>query len=187
MKCEPTILPGVVVLTPRIFPDDRGFFLETYNDLKYAEFGIKNPFVQDNLSRSCKGTLRGLHYQLPHTQGKLVSVIRGEVFDVAVDIRRGSDTFGQWTGHLLSEDNHAQLWIPAGFAHGFCVLSDEADFLYKCTDHYAPNCDHGILWNDPEIGIEWPIEAPLLSDKDARQPRLKDVPEADLPSCRIGA
>ena len=164
-----------------VFEDDRGFFLETYHAQKYKEIGLTQVFVQDNHSHSRRGTLRGLHYQLNHPQGKLVYVITGEIFDVAVDIRRGSPTFGQWTGTLLSERNKRQLFIPAGFAHGLCVLSETADVMYKCTDLYAPGDEYGILWSDPTIDIVWPMENPILSEKDAKNPTLKDVPEECLP------
>jgi dTDP-4-dehydrorhamnose 3,5-epimerase len=166
-----THLPGVLVLEPKVFGDARGFFLETYREERYRELGIVGPFVQDNWSRSRKGILRGLHLQHPKGQGKLVMVTRGSVFDVAVDVRVGSPTFGQWYACELSEENKRQLWIPPGFAHGFCVTSDECDFVYKCTEAYAPECERSIQWNDPAIGIRWPLEAPLLSKKDeAAQP-----------------
>jgi len=181
LKCTETLLPGVLLIEPQAFEDVRGFFLEIYHQQKYLEVGMDTPFVQDNHSHSCRNTLRGLHYQLSHPQGKLVYVIRGEVFDVAVDIRRGSPFFGRWTGSILSEANRRQLYIPPGFAHGFCVLSDTADVLYKCTDFYAPGDEHGILWSDPAIGIDWPHQDPVLSQKDAANPRLRDVPEELLP------
>lgn len=181
LKCTEKSIPGVLLIEPMVFEDDRGFFLETYHEKKYPEAGIDKPFVQDNHSHSCRGTLRGLHYQLKHPQGKLVYVIRGEVFDVAVDIRRGSSTFGQWTGTILSEKNKHQLFIPEGFAHGLCVISETADVLYKCTDLYAPGDEYGILWSDPVIGIDWPVENPVLSEKDAESPRLMDVPEELFP------
>jgi len=181
LKCTEKSIPGVLLIEPMVFEDDRGFFLETYHEKKYPEAGIDKPFVQDNHSHSCRGTLRGLHYQLKHPQGKLVYVIRGEIFDVAVDIRRGSTTFGQWTGTILSEKNKHQLFIPEGFAHGFCVISEIADVLYKCTDLYAPGDEYGILWSDPVIGVDWPVENPVLSEKDAESPRLMDVPEELFP------
>jgi len=181
LKCTEKSIPGVLLIEPMVFEDDRGFFLETYHEKKYPEAGIDKPFVQDNHSHSCRGTLRGLHYQLKHPQGKLVYVIRGEVFDVAVDIRRGSSTFGQWTGTILSEKNKHQLFIPEGFAHGLCVISETADVLYKCTDLYAPGDEYGILWSDPVIGVDWPVENPVLSEKDAESPRLMDVPEELFP------
>jgi dTDP-4-dehydrorhamnose 3,5-epimerase len=150
--------------------------MELFHEKRYAEAGLPGPFVQDNFSRSAKGILRGLHFQQPHAQGKLVQVFAGAVYDVAVDIRRGSPTFGRWVGVELSADNRRQLWVPPGFAHGFCVLSESADFHYKCTDFYSPASEHGIAWNDPELGIPWPVKSPLLSPKDSAAPRLKDAP-----------
>jgi dTDP-4-dehydrorhamnose 3,5-epimerase len=177
MRVEPTALPGVLVVEPRIFGDGRGIFLETFHAERYAAAGIVGPFVQDNFSRSKKGTLRGLHFQEPRPQGKLVQVLRGRVFDVAVDVRRGSRTFGKWLGLELDSEWQRQLWIPPGFAHGFYVLSDEADFMYKCTALYAPEVERSIRWNDPALAIAWPIDvAPLLSKKDAEAPLLADVP-----------
>lgn len=181
MKVIETNLPGVLIIEPRIFGDTRGFFQETWSQEKYREIGISKSFVQDNLSFSTKGVLRGLHYQQPNTQGKLVSVVQGEVFDVAVDIRVGSPNFGKWTGVIISGENHRQLWVPPGFAHGFCVLSDTTYFTYKCTDIYTPAAEGGIMWNDPGIGIEWPLQDIILSDKDQVYPRLKDVPVERLP------
>lgn len=175
MKVLPTELPGVLIIDPKVFGDDRGFFYESFQARRYEEAGIRGPFVQDNVSRSVKGTLRGLHFQEPQPQGKLVTVLRGSVFDVAVDVRRGSPTFGRWVGVELSEATRRQLWIPAGFAHGFCVTSDSADFAYKCTDYYAPEHEQSVLWNDPDLGIQWPVDAPLLSKKDAAAPRLRDA------------
>jgi dTDP-4-dehydrorhamnose 3,5-epimerase len=175
MKIVETSLPGVLILEPKIFADDRGFFLETYHLARYAHAGVGGAFVQDNFSRSARGTLRGLHFQEPNAQGKLVYVTRGSVFDVAVDIRRGSPTFGRWCGTELSEENHRQMWIPGGFAHGFCVTSDTADFTYKCTEQYVPAANRGILWNDPDLGIDWPVETPLLSAQDRVAPRLRDA------------
>ena len=182
MKCTNTAIPGVVVIEPAAFGDKRGFFMETWRQERYAALGITGPFVQDNLSFSTRGVLRGLHYQQPHAQGKLVSVVQGEVFDVAVDIRHGSPTFGQWVGVALSGDNHKQLWVPPGFAHGFCVLSETAYFTYKCTDVYTPAAEGGIAWDDPDIGIKWPIDAVSLSEKDTVYPRLKDVSTEKLPT-----
>lgn len=172
MKAMPTALKDVFILEPKVFGDARGFFLESFNARAFAQAtGLDVSFVQDNHSRSRKGVLRGLHYQIQQPQGKLVRVVRGAVFDVAVDLRRSSPTFGQWAGVELSEDNHRQFWVPAGFAHGFVVLSDSADFLYKTTDYYAPEHERSIAWNDAAIGIDWPLAAhgigePLLSDKD---------------------
>ena len=171
MKVTRTEIPDVLVLEPKVFGDARGFFLESYNEKVFREAtGLGVTFVQDNHSRSGKGVLRGMHYQLKHAQGKLVRVVRGSVFDVAVDVRRSSPTFGKWVGVELSEENHRQFWIPPGFAHGFIVLSDSADFLYKATDYYAPEHERCIAWDDPEIGIVWPDvgAAPLLSEKDRR-------------------
>jgi dTDP-4-dehydrorhamnose 3,5-epimerase len=171
-----TELPGVLLLEPRSFEDARGSFMEVFHAGRYAEVGIPRAFVQDNLSRSVQGTLRGLHFQEPHGQGKLVQVLAGAVHDVVVDVRRGSPTFGRWTAMELSADNRLQLWVPPGFAHGFCVLSERADFFYKCTDFYAPASERSIAWNDPELAIPWPLSSPLLSPKDAAAPRLKDAP-----------
>jgi dTDP-4-dehydrorhamnose 3,5-epimerase len=176
LKISETELPGVLLLEPKRFGDDRGFFMELFHAKRYAEAGIPGPFVQDNFSRSAKGILRGLHFQQPQAQGKLVQVFAGAVYDVAVDVRRGSPTFGKWVGVELSADNRRQLWVPAGFAHGFCVLSESADFHYKCTDFYSPATEQGIAWNDPDLGIPWPVTSPLLSPKDAAAPRLKDAP-----------
>lgn len=176
MRFTPTELPGVIIVDPTVFGDDRGFFMETYHEAKFREGGIAEPFVQDNHSRSAKGVLRGLHYQLPNPQGKLVRVVSGVVFDVAVDIRRGSPSFGRWVGVELSAENKRQLWVPAGFAHGFCVTSEHAEVVYKCTTLYDGPNDRGIRWNDPEIGIEWPVESPLLSEKDRVAPFLSDAP-----------
>jgi dTDP-4-dehydrorhamnose 3,5-epimerase len=176
-----TDLPGVLILEPKVFGDDRGFFMETWNGRRYEERGIPNTFVQDNLSFSARGVLRGLHFQNPQAQGKLVSVLHGEVFDVAVDIRRGSPTFGRWTGVTLSAENKRQFWVPPDFAHGFVVTSEDALFSYKCTDYYAPEHDGSILWNDPEIGIDWPVESPTLSNKDANAPPLTAMPDGSLP------
>ena len=172
-----TPIEGLYIIEPRVFPDERGFFMESYNKRKFEEIGLTMDFVQDNHSRSRRGVLRGLHFQLLHPQGKLVRVTRGEVFDVVVDIRKGSLTFGKWYGLILSEENKKMFYIPEGFAHGFLVLSDEADFLYKCTDYYYPDEDDGIIWNDPDIGIDWPLDGiePILSEKDRKRPRLKEL------------
>lgn len=179
MKVTPTAIPDVLLIEPKVFGDDRGFFFESFNQKAFNEVtGLEVNFVQDNHSRSGQGVLRGLHYQVQQPQGKLVRVVRGAVFDVAVDIRQGSATFGQWVGTELSENNHAQLWIPQGFAHGFMVLSESADFLYKTTDYYAPLHERCIVWNDPDIGIDWPTAMrPLLSSKDQAGKRLVDADE----------
>lgn len=166
MKFLPTALPEVIIIEPDLHRDGRGFFLETYHGLKYRDGGVAACFVQDNHSSSARDTLRGLHAQLRHPQGKLVRVLRGEVYDVAVDIRRGSPTFLRWVGITLSAENFRQCYIPPGFAHGFCVRSDYAEFEYKCTDYYDPTAELRILWNDPAIGIDWPVQTPILSDKD---------------------
>ncbi|MCA6119365.1 dTDP-4-dehydrorhamnose 3,5-epimerase [Bradyrhizobium sp. WSM 1738] len=175
MNVIATALPEVLVLEPRLFGDQRGFFLETYQLPRYAEYGISRPFVQDNMSRSSHGVLRGLHLQNPFTQGKLVTALRGRVLDVAVDVRVGSPRFGRHVAVELSEENRRQLWVPRGFAHGFVVLSETADFFYKCDDLYSPKDEVSIRWDDPAIGIDWGIEAPSLSAKDADAPLLKDV------------
>ena len=175
MKISHSKLNGCVIIEPRVFGDERGFFLETFQAVRYEqEAGIDLPFVQDNHSRSARGVLRGLHFQKTKPQGKLVRVVRGEVYDVAVDIRKGSATFGEWEGIILSEDNKKQVWVPPGFAHGFIVLSDTADFEYKCTDYYDPNDEGCILWNDPDLGIPWPVANPVLSTKDENAKRLVD-------------
>jgi dTDP-4-dehydrorhamnose 3,5-epimerase len=181
VKVIPTSLPGAVVIEPQVFGDARGYFYESYNQAKYAAAGITTAFVQSNVSRSSKGVLRGLHYQWPNPQGKLVSVLEGEVYDVAVDIRRGSPTFGQWAGVMLTADNHRHFWIPEGFAHGFCVLSEYATFAYQCTALYDAKADAGIRWDDAALAIDWPISAPQLSDKDLKTPLLADVPAERLP------
>lgn len=169
MQVTTTRLPDVLIIEPRLFGDERGFFLESWNRNTWKDSSVDVDFVQDNHSRSEQGVLRGLHYQIQQPQGKLVRVTRGEVFDVAVDIRRSSSTFGQWVGVHLSAENHKQLWVPPGFAHGFYVTSDSADFQYKCTDYYAPEYERALQWNDPAVGIEWPLvdgSSPALSDKD---------------------
>ena len=176
MKVTQTSIPGLLVLEPKVFGDSRGFFMESFNARTFRELtGLDVDFVQDNHSRSGKGVLRGLHYQIQQAQGKLVRVVRGSVFDVAVDLRRGSPTFGQWEGVELSEENQRQLWIPPGFAHGFLVTSDSADFVYKTTDYYAPEHERSLLWNDPAVGVAWPLEGtPLLSAKDVAGKMLAD-------------
>jgi dTDP-4-dehydrorhamnose 3,5-epimerase len=176
MNLIETALPGVLLLQPKVFGDVRGFFLESWNRQTFAELGLELDFVQDNHSRSAKGVLRGLHYQLNEPQGRLVRVVSGTVFDVSVDLRRSSPHFGKWVGHELSADNQRMLWVPPGFGHGFLVLSDTADFLYKTTAYYAPEWDRGIRWDDPQIGVQWPLAGgPVLSAKDQVQPLLKDA------------
>lgn len=181
LQVIPQAIPEVKLVIPDVFGDARGFFQETFKAEKYFEAGITVPFVQDNWSHSTKGTLRGLHYQLPNPQDKLVWVVRGEIFDVAVDVRRGSPTFGQWVGAILSAVNHHQFFVPAGFAHGFCVMSDEADFMYKCSAYYSPRDEKGILWSDPALGIPWPVTNPILSKRDAVMSCLADMKPEDLP------
>jgi len=180
MKVEQTKLDGVLLVTPNVFGDDRGFFMETYNQEKAQELGLPTKFVQDNHSKSSKGVLRGLHFQNPQWQGKLVRVVQGEIFDVAVDIRDGSPTFGEWVGAYLNDENRQQLYVPEGFAHGFVVTSDTAEVIYKCTSLYAPEQEGSIMWSDPEIGIEWPVESPLLSDKDNNAMYLRDIPKMSV-------
>ncbi len=175
MKIIETELPGVLIIEPQVFGDERGFFLESFHAERYREAGIDMAFVQDNHSRSRKGVLRGLHFQRRHPQGKLVRASRGSIFDVAADIDPASPTFGQYVGVTLSDENHRQMWIPPGYAHGFCVLSDEADFEYKCTDLYYPNDEGGVLWSDPDLNIQWPLSNPLLSAKDLALPSLADL------------
>lgn len=182
MNIIKTKLPGVMVIEPKVFGDKRGFFLETFRNDALQASGIDVQFVQDNHSRSSKGVLRGLHYQMTQTQAKLVRVASGSVFDVAVDVRYGAPTFGQWFGTQLDEDNMRMLYVPAGFAHGFVVLSEYADFIYKCSDYYHPESEQGIAWNDPDIAINWEIENVSLSDKDKKNPALKDQPPENLPS-----
>lgn len=168
-------LQGLLIIEPTVYEDSRGCFFETFHERKYTELGVPGPFVQDNFSLSVRGTVRGMHFQEPNAQGKLVMVLEGEVFDVAVDIRRGSSTFGQWFGTELSTKNKRQLYIPPGFAHGFCVMSDQAAFVYKCTRFYSPQDEHGILWDDPALGIRWPVSRPVLSPKDAAFKPLADM------------
>jgi dTDP-4-dehydrorhamnose 3,5-epimerase len=178
MQFEPTRLPEVVLIKPRVFGDERGFFFETWNERVFKDAGIDARFVQDNHSRSTKNTLRGLHFQIQQPQGKLVRVTCGEAFDVAVDIRRGSPRFGQWVGAVLSESNRQLLWVPPGFAHGYLAMSDEVDFVYKCTDFYAPQHERAIRWNDPILGVQWPLPIgvmPTLSGKDALAPTFQEA------------
>lgn len=172
MRVVPTAIPGVVIIEPKVHQDGRGFFLETYHAERYREYGIARPFVQDNHSRSVGGTLRGLHLQLRHPQGKLVRVIEGEIFDVAVDVRRNSPTFGRWVGISVSAENFRQVYVPPGFAHGFAVVSPTAQVEYKCTDIYDPASEVGIAWNDPALSIAWPVSDPTLSPRDAGHPLL---------------
>lgn len=179
MKVTPTAIPDVLLLEPTVHRDERGFFLESWHDERLASLGLAVRFVQDNHSHSVRGALRGLHYQIEGPQGKLVRVVAGKVFDVAVDLRRSSPTFGQWVGETLSSRQHRQLWIPPGFAHGFYVLSESADLLYKCTDYYAPAHDRTLRWDDPDLAITWPLLhgcPPILSAKDAAAPRFRDAP-----------
>jgi dTDP-4-dehydrorhamnose 3,5-epimerase len=172
MQITRCALPEILLITPRVFADNRGFFLETYTEREFAAAGIATRFVQDNLSRSKHHVLRGMHYQLDHPQGKLVRVTRGKIFDVVADIRIGSPTFGKWVSVVLDDEQKQALWIPGGFAHGYCVLSDDADVAYKATDFYTPAAERGIQWDDPLLGIEWPISDPILSDKDLKYPPL---------------
>jgi dTDP-4-dehydrorhamnose 3,5-epimerase len=183
LKMTALDIPGVLVIESTPFRDHRGLFCETYHAERYAQAGLVERFVQDNFSRSVRGTLRGLHYQEPHAQGKLVMVLEGAVYDVVVDIRRGSPTFGKWQGFDLSSDNFRQLYVPPGCAHGFCVISDQAGVLYKCTDFYSPQDERGIVWNDPMLAISWPVTSPLLSAKDQAYGTLAAT-EAQLPRYR---
>jgi dTDP-4-dehydrorhamnose 3,5-epimerase len=181
MKVTKTKIPSVLLFEPEAFSDARGWFLETFSAARYEQAGIKPAFVQDNISFSAKNVLRGLHFQHPHGQGKLVQVLSGEVFDVAVDIRLGSPTFGQWVAENLSASNHKQLYVPPGFAHGFCVLSDTAIFSYKCTDYYNSAAEGGVNFSDPDLNIPWPVTKPIVSSKDMRYPCLKDIPKDKMP------
>ena len=181
MNVQPMPLDGVLLIEPKVFGDARGFFMEVYNAGRYDEAGLTSTFVQDNLSLSGNAILRGLHLQNPHAQDKLVYVLAGEVFDVVVDLRVGSPTFAKWTAARLSAENRHQLFVPKGFAHGFCVLSDEALFAYKCSDLYTPAAELSVRWDDPDLAIDWPIEAPRVSEKDAAAPYLKDLDQARLP------
>ena len=180
MKVTQGDLAGLLILEPEVFGDARGFFLETWNEQRYREAGLDFRFVQDNLSLSGRGTLRGLHFQNPAAQGKLVWVLEGEVFDVAVDLRRRSPTFGRWQGLKLSAENHLQFFVPPGFAHGFAVLSERALFAYKCTELYAPKDEMTLRWDDPDVGVQWPLSTPVLSEKDKKGLRLRDLPEEKL-------
>jgi len=182
VTCTPTGLSEVLVVASPVFRDERGFFTETYHRKDYAAKGIAGFFVQDNHSHSVRGVLRGLHYQLRKPQAKLVFPVTGAIFDVAVDIRKGSRSFGKWAGVLLRAGSGERVWVPEGFAHGFCVLSERADVVYKCTDFYDPGDEHSLLWSDPGLGIRWPVEEPLVSPKDRLAPLLEQIPDANLPT-----
>jgi dTDP-4-dehydrorhamnose 3,5-epimerase len=186
MKVTRTPVSGLLLIEPVLFRDTRGYFMESWNRERYREAGLPDEFVQDNVSFSRHGVLRGLHFQQPHPQGKLVCVLYGAVFDVTVDVRVGSPTFGSWTGYVLSEENSRQLFVPPGLAHGFVVTSDVALFSYKCTEYYRPSAETTLLWNDPELAIAWPVETPRVSDKDQRGVRLRDLPEVRLPRFASG-
>jgi len=177
-------LPEIIIIEPDVFGDDRGRFLETYQAQRYLDYGIPDRFVQDNISYSSKGVIRGLHYQLGQPQGKLVWVAQGEIYDVAVDIRKGSPSFGKWESVILSSENHRQIYVPEGFAHGFCVTSSSAIVIYKCTDYYAPKEERGISWDDPLLNIDWPIDEPVLSEKDRGYPHLEILSGEHLPKFR---
>ncbi len=182
MKVTPARIPDLLVIEPRVFGDPRGFFMETWQGARYAEHGVPDRFVQDNLSSSSRGVLRGLHLQHPHAQGKLVQVLQGRVLDVAVDVRVGSPWFGQWAGVVLDDQSRNQFWVPAGFAHGYSVISEQALFSYKCTDYYHQETELSVLWNDPDIGVDWQLDQkPLLSDKDRSGLRLSEIPRDRLP------
>jgi dTDP-4-dehydrorhamnose 3,5-epimerase len=183
VRVTPIDIPGVLLIEPKIFRDPRGFFVETHHAQRYREAGIAEQFVQDNYSRSVRGTLRGLHFQEPHAQGKLVMAVEGTVYDVVVDVRKGSPTFGKWHGVELSAENLRQIYVPPGCAHGFCVTSETAAFMYKCTDFYSPNDERGILWNDSALGIAWPVKPPILSAKDQAFRTLAQI-DAELPRYR---
>ncbi|MFZ1985364.1 MAG: dTDP-4-dehydrorhamnose 3,5-epimerase [Desulfatitalea sp.] len=185
MKIVATAIKEVLLIEPQRFGDRRGYFLETYQQQRYAEAGIDAVFVQDNISFSQRGILRGLHFQHPQAQAKLVQVLAGEIFDVAVDVRRGSPTFGRWIGATLSASEPRQLYIPKGFAHGFCVLSPTALFSYKCSDFYSPQHENGLRWNDPDLAIDWPVKSPVLSDRDQAFPALKEIPPERLPAYEV--
>ena len=175
MRAKETPLAGLLLIEPRVFRDQRGFFLESYTRREYSKLGIDVEFVQENHSASVRNVLRGLHFQENCGQAKLVRVIEGEIFDVAVDIRPGSPTYGKWAGYSLSKENMLQMYVPVGFAHGFCVTSDTAEVLYKCSDYYSPKDERGIIWNDPDLAISWPVENPILSEKDRKYPQLRDL------------
>ena len=181
MNIIETKLPGVLILEPKVFSDERGHFLESWHSRRYEDAGIRGTFVQDNISFSKKGVLRGLHYQFPQSQGKLIQVLSGRIVDVAVDIRVGSPAYGHWFSEEISDTNHKQMFIPPGFAHGYCVTSETAVFAYKCTEFYNPATEHGIIWNDPELNIDWPVREPALSAKDKNYSRLKDIAPEKLP------
>jgi dTDP-4-dehydrorhamnose 3,5-epimerase len=181
MKVRELDLPGVLLIEPEVFGDPRGYFFESYHAQRYRDAGIAAPFVQDNLSRSDAGILRGLHFQNPHTQGKLVQVLDGAAYDVVLDVRAGSPTFGRWVGETLTAENKRQLYAPPGFAHGFCVVQAPVLFTYKVTDFYAPDAEVSVLWNDPDLAIPWPVSAPVLNAKDKAAPRLRDIPAERLP------
>jgi dTDP-4-dehydrorhamnose 3,5-epimerase len=183
VKVTPLDIPGALLIEPNVFRDSRGLFCETFHAQRYVEAGLTDQFVQDNFSRSVRGTLRGLHYQQPHAQGKLVMAVEGTVYDVVVDIRKGSPTYGTWRGFELSSENYRQLYVPPGCAHGFCVTSEQAAVLYKCTDFYSPRDERGVIWNDPALRISWPVSTPLLSPKDQAYPRLAAT-EQELPVYR---
>ena len=187
MTVTETTIPGVLLVDPVVHGDARGFFVERYHAARYAEVGVGPAFVQDNHSRSGRGVLRGLHFQKRHPQGKLVEVLAGRLFDAVVDVRPGSPTFGRWEGFTLDAADHRQLWVPPGLAHGFCVLSDQVDLLYKCTDVYRPEDEGGLAWDDPDVGVEWPVGATLLSEKDRALPRLRDLGPSDLPDAPFEA
>jgi dTDP-4-dehydrorhamnose 3,5-epimerase len=182
LQCHGTTFDEVILVEPQVFSDDRGFFLETYHQARYTQTGIDPAFVQDNHSHSRKGSIRGLHYQLKHPQGKLIYAVTGRIFDVALDIRRGSPTFGKWCGVHLSAENKRQLFIPPGFAHGFSVLSDRADVIYKCTNFYTPGDEYGVLWRDPGLEIDWGVDQPIVSPKDLENPLLSRIPPDLLPA-----
>ena len=176
MRLLPTSLPGAVIIEPRLYEDERGFFMETFQSRRFAGNGLPSAFVQTNHSQSSRNTLRGLHYQIEHPQGKLVRVVRGEIYDVIVDLRRDSPTFGRWVGIRLSESNRRQLYVPPGLAHGFCVTDDLADMIYECTDYYYPEHERTIVWNDPDLAIDWPIKDPVLSEKDSNGLPFSEAP-----------